>query len=408
MNTLRIPALLCSALALAVFTPSAEAGSLFASEGLGLPRDGYDIAARGTGGTSIGSVDPYQMSVNNPAAIGWVIRPQVQAGLVTENNWITTRDSDGSTRVGGTRLPGIRLAIPWPGSLRWGAGFRDLTDGRYTIESVFNEGADDEFTRTIHGAGSIGQLYAEFAVPIADVVSVGARFGWVGGTLREQSEDDFFDGDVTDTETVLRTRVENAKSAAFGIQARPVERVSVGAYFGQVSNARLKSLLENDSGVTSEQRRKYDYPSTWGIGGAFRMTKRWEVLADYSTTMWSDAEVLDDNTSTFNDFQDGVHIGIGVRRLSDPAATIRSRLSRRTVWRLGYRYDELGLPSPTGDPIKEWALTGGVGIPVQFDRGFVDGLVEFGRRGDKDEVGLRETFFRMGVGVTFQQLPPAF
>ncbi|MEZ4454921.1 MAG: hypothetical protein R2882_00010, partial [Gemmatimonadales bacterium] len=70
-------------------------------------------------------------------------------------------------------------------------------------------------------------------------------------------------------------------------------------------------------------------------------------------------------------------------------------------------WDELGLPD-RGEPINEWALTGGVGLPIQLDRGYIDLLTEFGRRGDDAKVGLRETFFRVGVGATFQELRRAF
>ena len=138
------------------------------------------------------------------------------------------------------------------------------------------------------------------------------------------------------------------------------------------------------------------------------MSPRWVVAFDLSETRWSESKTTlgrNAGNTSLDNLTDDRHFGVGLRRLGSPEPS--NRVSSRTIWRAGFRWDELGLPD-RGDPIQEWALTGGVGLPIQLDRGYIDLLLEFGQRGDDATVGLRETFARLGVGATFQELRRAF
>lgn len=406
-ETIRVAVFLLLAWSLVGPSP-ARAGSLFAADGLGLPRRGYDLAARGAGGTGAGVVDSYAMSAVNPGALGWITRPQIHVGLTTENVWLRTAESGTSDRVGGTSISGLRAALPWPGRLRLAAGYHSVTDGRYSIESRLAAGRPDEHVRRYLGTGGIGGLYIEAAFPLANRLTLGARHAWIGGTLREERRDTFAGSEFTDTESVLRTRLESGREFVLGFQARPLDAVSFGAFLGRGTESDLKSLFLSSSGVRSEERLGFDLPPTYGGGVAYTFRSRWQVAFDYTTTLWSESATSQGpgaGSTAFDRLSDDRHLGFGLRRLA--SLEPRARASERTVWRAGFRWDELGLPE-RAEPIREWAVSGGVGLPVQIDRGYLDVLLELGRRGDDAEVGLRETFLELGFGVTFQELARRF
>ena len=386
-----------------------HAGSLFGAEGLGLPRAGYDLAARGAGSTATGVADPYGMSTVNPAGLGWLGRAQIYSGIFTENVWIRAEGISSADRVGGTRVAGLRAALPWPGPVKLAAGFADLTDGRFSLQVIRNEGQPDEYLRSVQGTGGVGQLYGEAAVPLWDRLSLGLRYAWVGGTLRESREDRFTGSEFTDTESILRTRLENGRSVVLGAQLRPLPWASFGGFYGWGNQARLKSLFRSDSGVRTEERLHFDLPPTFGGGASLDLGTRWQVAFDYVETRWSESRTSDDTSAgltALDRMADDRHLGFGLRRLasSEPRGV---RIADRTVWRAGFRWDELGLPE-RAEPIREWALTGGIGLPIQLDRGYIDGLLEVGRRGDEQAVGIRESFLRLGVGITLQEQRRAF
>ena len=103
---------------------------------------------------------------------------------------------------------------------------------------------------------------------------------------------------------------------------------------------------------------------------------------------------------------DGRRFGVGFTRLPGEH-TPKDPLFQRAVYRAGFIHAVLPSRQSNGSEVKEWALTAGIGLPVQVDRGYIDGLVEFGKRGDAD-TDLSETFLRLGFSVTFGKLEDAF
>jgi hypothetical protein len=98
-----------------------------------------------------------------------------------------------------------------------------------------------------------------------------------------------------------------------------------------------------------------------------------------------------------------------------PAATeAKGSLRQRAVWRAGFSWGQLPVrqrsagSAATGADVSEWAVTAGCGLPVKVDRGWLDLFLEAGRTGNLDEVRLRESFVRLGAGVTFGRFEKTF
>jgi len=396
----------------ALSVSGAHAGSLLNAEGVGRPVEGYDIAARGAGWTSIGVADEYGMSLVNPASFVWTRRPQLSLGVTNENLWIKTSEG-GADRVGEIRLPFVHFVLPAPARLRFSLGYRDITDGRFETSRLVAEGAEGEHERIVNGSGSLGEFFlgAGYRGP-ANRFGVGVRYGIVQGTLREEFENVYENSSYRDSRSVLRTRMEDGESVEFGAQGRPLEALTLGATFRTTTDLNLRSLLRTESGYEEAFDAELEYPASFGFGVSFDATDRWTLSADLLERQWDESGFTDESgdpiVSAFGRMETTRRFGVGVTRRPDPEITAKSPLQNQIVWRLGFTTADLSAPTSTGEIISEWAVTGGIGLPIQYDRGYLDGLLEVGRRGDLEDAELRETFVRLGFGVTFQRLRRAF
>ncbi|MFN8548998.1 MAG: hypothetical protein U0527_13790 [Candidatus Eisenbacteria bacterium] len=397
--------------AVALLAGAGQAQSLWNAEGLGGWNEGYDLASRGTGYTAIGRVDPFGMSSLNPAALAWARRPAAHFGLLLENSWVKT-DSDGSGgRTGTTRLPAVLVALPLSRGVGINLGFRDLTTGFYRYKATIHEGSGDAFERSLEGTGGLGQFQCGVtARALESRLALGAQLGVVGGTLRDLIRDDFEDDAYQDTRNLLRTRAEGGRPVTFGFQAQPIEALECGGFVTASTRLDVRSLFDNRTAQKEESRGHLDLPPGLGLGVTAHASARWRLSFDWSQRRWSEHDFAlagQEVGRGFTRLGDASRIGFGITRVPGEHPP-KDPLASRSVYRAGFTRAILPVRQADGAEVAEWALTAGVGLPIQFDRGYVDGLFEFGKRGSASKTDLSETFLRLGMSVTFARLAEAF
>ncbi len=399
------------ALLLAARPIESRAQSLWNAEGLGGWNEGYDFASRGAGWTGIGRIEPFHMSLVNPASPAWARSPRASFALLLDQSWSKSASQDGGGRTGTTRIPGIHVALPLPRGFGVNAGFGDLSTGFYRFAAEENVGQENSYRRSLEGSGGLGQLqFGLTARGLGSRAAVGVQLGVVGGTLRDLMKDDFDSDAFQDTRNLLRTRAEGGRPVTFGLQARPLLPLELGGFVTTASELDLRSLFENRTGETEETRAKLDLPAGYGVGGTFRPTPQWAISADLTVRQWGENhfELLDGSVPRgFAGLDDARRFGIGVVRYPGEHVP-KDPLLKRSVFRAGFTTARLPMRQANGAEVNEWAITGGVGLPIQVDRGFVDGLLEFGKRGSASKTDLTEKFFRLGLSVTFARLRESF
>jgi hypothetical protein len=384
-------------------------------EGIGRPENPYDHAARGAGSTGIAVDDPFGMSFVNPAAIAHARLPQYHVGVVMQDRWIESA-SGGPDRRMNVRLTMERLVLPWPGPVRWSFGYHDLTDGTYQVKVRANRGREDEYTRSLVGTGGIGELSSGVAALLAGGrVAAGLQFGFVNGRLLEVVEDRFSSPRYRGRSEMLTTRVRNGRAVGFGAQVVPHRGVSLGAVWRSSSSVDLISPEADSTSAYWVDRASFELPSEVGLGVAARRG-RVRLAADWNHAAWGQGGIhtpAGRGSASAGSFRNTDRLGVGVT-LFPPVTEAKGSLLRRTVWRAGFSWGQLPVrqrsvtPGGTGAGVTEWALTAGCGLPVKVDRGWLDLFLEAGRTGNLDEVRIRETFVRLGVGVTVGRFEKAF
>lgn len=387
-------------------------------EGIGRPVTPYDHAARGAGSTAIAVDDPFGMSFVNPAAIAHARLAQAHFGMMGQDRWIQTAASGPDRRMD-VRVTMGRVVLPGPGPLRWSIGYHDLTDGSYQVRLRANPGREDEYVRTWQGSGGVGELSAGVAARLpGGRFAAGLQVGFANGTLLEVVEDKFPSGFYLERRDLLRTRVLDGRVVGLGAQVVPLSGLSLGVAWRSFSSVDLRALATSADGAGWEDRASFELPSELGLGAAVRRG-RMRMAADWNRAAWGQGEfhtAAGQASASLGSFRDTERLGVGVTFF--PALTeAKGTLARRAVWRAGVSWGQLPfrlLPAKghsTGAGITEWALTAGCGLPVKVDRGWLDLFLEAGRTGSlgsPDKPHLRETFLRLGVGVTFGRFEKAF
>lgn len=410
---------LVATLALFLVAPAVRAESTWGVEGLGRPENPYDHAARGAGSTGIAVGDPFGMSFVNPAAIAHARSAQYHVGMAMQDRLIESADGGLDRRLN-ARLTMEHFVLPWPHPLCWSFGFRNLTDGTYDVKIRANRGREDEYTRTLVGTGGIGELSSGVAALFAGGrLAAGLRLGFINGKLLDVVEDTFSDTRFGGRNpTMLTTRVRNGRAVSLGAQATPLRGISLGAMWRSSSSVDLSGP---DSVVSAywSPPASFELPSELGLGLAVRRD-RVRVAADWNRAAWADAKFDTKGEETSPApvlFRNTDRLGVGVTLF--PAVTeAKGTLLRRSVWRAGFSWGQLpvrqrsitanGIRALDGPTVSEWALTAGCGLPVKVDRGWIDLFLEAGRTGNLTDVRLRETFLRLGVGVTFGRFAKTF
>jgi hypothetical protein len=406
---------LLAVLGLVLLAVPLRAESLWGLEGIGRPVTPYDHAARGAGSTGLAVDDPFGMSFANPAAIAHARMVQAHFGLVAQDRWIQT-DTRGPDRRMDVRITMGRLVLPGPGPLRWSFGYHDLTDGSYQVRLRANAGREDEYVRTWKGTGGVGELSAGVAAGLpGGRLAAGLQVGFANGTLLEVVEDKFVSGSFLERRDILRTRVLDGRVLALGAQVAPFSGLSLGAAWRSSSSVDLRSLATSADGAGWEDRASFELPSELGLGAAVRRG-RVRMAADWNRAAWGQGTfqtTAGQTSASLGSFRDTDRLGLGVT-LFPPVTEAKGSVARRAVWRAGVSWGQLPVRQrpvtvgATGAGVSEWALTAGCGLPVKVDRGWLDLFVEAGRTGNLNEAGLRETFLRVGFGVTFGRLDKPF
>ena len=134
-------------------------------------------------------------------------------------------------------------------------------------------------------------------------------------------------------------------------------------------------------------------PGRIGFGLRFEETTRFSVGIDYARTTWSDY-VNDARPETMSDTW---RLGLGGSYTPDFSSI--SSYFQRVEYRAGLFY-ETDPRSLSGEQVKQYGITAGMGMPFVFQRffSFVNLGLEYGRRGTKDS--LKENYLRFRLGFT--------
>lgn len=374
-----------------------RAGSLYSVFGLGenAVLSGAQFRALGGGGIAL----PEGLSVNpfNPAASVPFPLTCVSGTFLYESTGLQTRQASG--RHNYSMPVAFDFHVPVAGSWALAAGFRPVTLRTYRLRGSgsfrsysFAGEAEVGFRQIREGRGGVQALALDLSHLFGRRWSVGAGLRLLYGKLDDSWRVDFERADFRSSEDQYSLHVRGT-AAALGIMVNPLRRLYVGGFYQ--TRARLQGERRGESRYVSSdtvRQLKTDYPAIWGVGQALSLGESWLLVLDFLRQDWSGWQLYGGAGEGAKSWS---HLSAGLQ--FTPKAGQYSALWKKTVLRLGV-YRRVWAFSPTADRhLTEHAVTAGFGFPLPESRGRLDLAFEYGRRGNRDEYPVQETFLRFGV-----------
>ncbi|MFH1142975.1 MAG: hypothetical protein V1774_00355 [Candidatus Eisenbacteria bacterium] len=387
-------------------TIPAAAESIFAREGIGEWNEGYDLRGYTLGSTGIGTLDPVNFTSINPAASAFAVGTLGHAGIASRVRW--SQDGASTARRGATLLNNLGCYL----ELRKNLGLRVIVepaaDATYALEQSLPTGWEDIERDVVReeGARGLTRYLGGISWRGGRTWALGAQIGVLAGSIVDHTSYVFGDSALaagwTGGEDRRQWRFKASTYVDAGFVARPTSRISVGGFFSTGASPQVTETYRSfaDQSFTLQTARA-ELPMAFGAGAGMLVTPRWRLSADVIQRQWEDFR-FDDRLPAGGSYRNTLRWGAGIERV--PSFNRGDGLLAAISWRAGFAWIPWYLHDADGDPIDEWRVTAGAGLPIQQQRGTIDLLVGYGRKGSIDQVGIEEEYLTFGLGFTFARV----
>ncbi|MBX2991838.1 MAG: hypothetical protein KF749_11820 [Bacteroidetes bacterium] len=377
----------CAALFCATSVFAGNGGSAYTMFGIGDVRYNPGVRSTGMGYTSFGLPSGNTINTLSPASWARISRVRIEAGGVYEG--INTAESNKSLYQAKGLFSGAMLAFPISpaNGIVLVGGFSPFSYVGYNT-SFRNSQANIDYRINEIGSGSltkaiVGLSYAPhqdislglgvnyfFGQTAVERTFIPLTSGTSGGTLNSDEEKRGLSFTIGGMYNGLGVLGEALRPLSLGFAVTTESNLKL-----DISN-RIIFTSESDTFATAEKR--LSIPVAIGVGIAYQFSDRWIVAADYFTQAWKNARY--DGQPLLN-IRNNNRFGIGAEKLPIKDA---SGWFDKLTYRLGFSYNQTYFQI-YGEPINEWAFTGGFTMPVAGETRMNVGI-EYAQRGSKSTV----------------------
>lgn len=272
------------------------------------------------------------------------------------------------------------------------------------------------FNKAYEGSGGLNQLYFGSAFKLHKNLSLGVNANYVFGrnTLSSLL---YFPGSTY----IANTKVESRLLASdfifdygllYNAKISDQTTLSLGLVYGQKINLNVEReyLVQSQFGgidgsvayvldtifYAEVQKGKLLLPPKAGFGVALEKSGRYMAGMDFNWQNWENYQLLGNSDSLINSW----NIAAGGHFI--PKHTTISPYWKKVTYRAGTRYNQTYLKI-NGQPINEFGISFGVGLPLPRSFTTVDLSLEVGRRGTTASNLINETFVNFTLGVSIYE-----
>lgn len=293
-------------------------------------------------------------------------------------------------------------------------GFLPFSGIGYDITSTQQVDSTNALSTNYFGAGGYNRYFLGGGVKISNGLMAGINASYVFGSLQQSRIADFSNDNFISTRVVENTKIGDF-SFEFGLLYTAKLKNNVALSLGATSTLgkQLKSerslLWENfvrSPGGTPFSRDTISYiekeagsvtlPLSIAFGWQVAKDERWQLRADFRFQEWSKYSAF--NSS--DELKNSMRYSLGGQYAHDPKGT---RFIERVQFRAGVYFQESFLQLRDTE-LQDKGFTLGVGLPLRkaFQSMLNIGL-EVGQNGTTDNDLIRERYFRLIFGITFNE-----
>jgi hypothetical protein len=397
-------AILCTVVVFVLARYSALAGnggSNYSRFGIGDIQFFGSGRSAGMGGTAIALLSPWSLNRLNPAGQTQLLRTRFTGTFSYEG--FRTTDGSQSVYLSSGNFGGALLAIPLSvdHGLTFAAGFNPYSSVNYNVRGQGVLGSED-YSAEYAGGGGLSTALVGFTLVPVDSLSLGVRLNYLFGQLRSTANVSSTSANFSST-TYERTVNADGFNATAGFiysglseltGLKDLKGLGVGAVVstGTDLNATQQDINTVTTGQDTLTQRdgEIHIPVSGGIGFSWLLGEKYLLAADYLFQNWTDFTYFGAAQPQLRN-SSRVSLGMEIQPSQETAGSSGSRLT--------FRFGAYYLSSyylVRSEPINEWGLTTGLGLPVAGDTR-LDLSLQYGRRGTTDQQLVRDDIFRFTV-----------
>lgn len=373
----------------------------------------------GMGGAGIGNSHYQYLNNMNPAMLSRnTFYTTFEAGLSLESRRLNTTDNQHKTGSGG--LDYLSLAFPllyekWALNLGL-APYSTVSYDMVTTRPI--EGISDaSSTYTFSGSGGTTQAYAATGFTVFKGLSAGFKASYIFGAIKEEITNTlitepgpgttfptFYESRTTFSDVLLtgglgyRYKLPKTKDrfvmAGFTYDlAADLNAERVRKFRRIVPSGLAGSLPAIDDTVAGT----YFLPARIGTGISYEKLYNYTIAADFVMQDWEQYQSFEGASDS--GLGKSYRMALGGEWTPDFSSAKIGTYYKRMTYRMGLQYEQTPFVVG-GNSVKDFGINFGVTLPVGNASGIHTNFL-FGQRGEMDNELIRERYFRLSLGVTF-------
>ncbi len=358
--------------------------------------------------------DSIHLSLNNPAGLGKLGVTTYAGGLTHKEIRLETFDELQRSSVSNLEY----LAIAFPLKMQEAGlafGIRPYSSLGYDLQDIRTSSGGENISVQYTGTGGINQVFLSSGIQLMPNLRVGATVNFHFGSIEVE-------------------RQQITEGVAFGTLDERISRINGFDFnYGLTYEPKVSSKhtlfsslrIHTQTNLTSENSQRIgtfvpitgteietinvdldeDFlhfteikvPTTYSVGLGYGEDKHWFIGAEYSTQQFSDFRNRFLRSANV-EYEDASSIALGGFYIPN-YTSIDSYLSRVT-YRAGLRLDNTGYVV-NDKQLENFGITFGMGLPLGINFSNLNLGFELGRRGTTMNGLVRESYFKVSVGLSF-------
>lgn len=384
------------------------ARSPFTTYGIGEYYGNSLIHNQGMGGMGVAQPQYWYLNNQNPALLVYNNLTVFEAGMVGESRHI--KGDTTNEKISGGNMNYLVTAFPIkPGKWTTSLGLMPYTNVDFAFLSSYNVGGTPiEVVES--GSGGLTQLYWSNGVRLNDEISVGLKAAYLFGPIDNVYSNQLLKSDQVPYVVSVEQKT-TIKDFNFGLGFAFSRdslwgknyRLSVGAVYSFEAslNAKRKDSFFRTT-AAGDTLENYNLNTVYGdiripanitVGVSIGRGMRWSVGTEFMYQNWT-------NFKSVNEDDEGLgkswRAALGGEFTPDPFA-VGSYLKRIT-YRTGASIEQYPFLA-NGNTVKDLGINFGLSLPA--GRSSLDVAVKVGKRGDKAQNILEESYVKLYFGITF-------
>jgi long-subunit fatty acid transport protein len=393
------------------------APSPFTDFGIGDAYGNSLIHNQGAGGIGVSHPQLWYLNNQNPALLVFNPYTVFQVGTIYESRTVESATTKDKNTGGNLNY----LAIAFPIKLtKWttSAGLMPYTHVNYNFafpQQIKDPDGQVVDTATVRqsATGGLTQLYWSNGVRLTKSISVGLKSTYLFGPV-----DNIYSNVINNVSSgavpyiVSIEEKTNVNGFNFGVGlsfskdslgARNNKRFSLGAVYnfssklkGKINRQISRTTIAEDTVERyplSVATGKVEMPSSFTVGVSYGKGAQWMIGTEFTYQDWSSFKSVNQDDEGLGE---SWRAAFGGEYTVDPNAL--ENYLKRITFRAGLSLERYPF-SANNKPVDDFGINFGMSLPA--GRSSVDLAFKFGKRGNKDENILEESYFKIFFGLTF-------